>query len=88
MRVGIGSGGLEAVDFGLPGAGGHGAVEVAVGDGLGVEFGAEEGEERRELGEDEDAVAVVDGFGEEFGEGVQLRGVGEVCRGVFGGRTA
>jgi hypothetical protein len=47
-----------------------------MGDLLRVEIGAKEREERGELGEDEHAVAVVDGFGEEFVEGVEFGGVG------------
>ena len=66
---------LETVDLGLAGVGAHRTVEVAVGDALFVEVGAEEGEKRGELGEDEEAVAVVEGFGEDFAEGVEFRGV-------------
>jgi hypothetical protein len=44
-------------------------------DALGVEVGAEEREKRRELREDEEAVAVVEGLGEEFAEGFEFRGV-------------
>jgi hypothetical protein len=69
--------GLETVDLGLAGAGRERAVEVTVGDFLRDEFLAEEREERGELGEDEEAVVVVDGLGEEFAERVEFRGVGE-----------
>ena len=68
---------METVDLGLAGCGGHRAIEVAVGNTLLVEIGAEESEEGSELCEDEEAVAVVEGFGEDFAEGVQFRGVGE-----------
>ena len=63
--------------MGLAGCGGHRAVEIAVGDTLLVEIGAEEGEEGGELREDEEAVTVVEGLGEDFAEGFQFSGVGE-----------
>jgi hypothetical protein len=69
---------LEAIDFGLAGARRERAVEVAMGNLLGGEFLAEKSEERSELREDEEAMAVVDGFGEKFVEGIQFRRGGEI----------
>lgn len=63
---------MEAIDFGLAGARRERAVEVAVGNLLRGELFTEEAEKRSELGEDEEAVAVVDGFGEELVEGVEF----------------
>ena len=65
---------LEAVDLGLPGRGGHGAVQVAVGDALGNELLPEKREERGELGEHEQAMAVVLGLLQDFPEGFELGG--------------
>ncbi len=53
-------------------------------DVLGGEFFAEEGEQRGELGKDEEAVAVVDGFGEELGEGLEFGGRNGLRRGRGG----
>ena len=58
-------------------AGGHGAVEVAVGDPLGVELLAQEGKERGELREDEDPVPVVERLREDLPERLELRGAVE-----------
>ena len=66
---------METIDLHLPRPGGHRAVEITIRDLLAIEVGAEEGEKRGELGEDEEAVAVVEGFGEDFAEGVEFRGV-------------
>jgi hypothetical protein len=72
-RRGVGGGDvLEAVDLSLAGRCRHRTVEVAVRDALLVEVGAEEREEGGELRKDEEAVAVVEGFGEDFAKGFQF----------------
>ena len=65
---------MEAVNLRLARAGMHGAVEITVRDILRLQFLAQQGEQRGELREDEQAMAIVGGFLQQFAKGFELGG--------------
>ncbi len=67
---------LETVHLGLARARAHRTVEVTAGQSLLLQLGAQQPEQRGELGEDEHAVAVVECFVEQLAQGGKFRRVG------------
>ena len=70
----VGLAGLETVDLGAALGGGGAAVEVADAEALGLDEGADVADKLGELGEDEDATALLAQLGEELEETVDLGG--------------